>query len=80
MKYETYLNLVSEKVIANAPDGEKLIIDSEKQVKSKLKENLNLSALDSDDFVAFEQTRNIEDIYRDNSQIKNLENDYTRSI
>lgn len=80
MKYETYLNLVSEKVIANAPDGEKLIKDSEKQVKSKLKENLNLSALDSDNFVAFEQTRNIEDIYRDNSQIKNLENDYTRSI
>ena len=45
-----------------------------------IKENLNLSALDSDNFVAFEQTRNIEDIYRDNSQIKNLENDYTRSI
>ena len=62
--------------------GEKLIKDSEKQVKSKLKENLNLSALDSENFVAFEQTRNIEDIYRDNSKIKNkLENDdYTRTI
>ncbi len=84
MKYETYLNLVSEKVVANAPDGEKLIKDSEKQVKDKLKENLNIkvSSLDSNNIVAFQETRNIEDIYKNENRLKefnnNLEN--TRSI